>query len=167
MTKLDKVIGAALEDDKVVVPPEIAHSYRDAVEAGLAAGLTDELRDNAYLSQFKGGIPAFLDVDGVKITGDPLVPTLVKIIESLPIEDDPTSKENPRSKLQKFIEDFPKKQKEWKEYIEENPTLGKNGWLLTKELWKRALKDKTVEEQKKAMHDAVHDGTLSGFLART
>lgn len=167
MTKLDKVIGAALEDDKVVVPPEIAHSYRDAVEAGLAAGLTDELRDNAYLSQFKGGIPAFLDVDGVKITGDPLVPTLVKIIESLPIEDDPTSKENPRSKLQKFIEDFPKKQKEWKEYIEENQTLGKNGWLLTKELWKRALKDKTVEEQKKAMHDAVHDGTLSGFLART
>ena len=167
MTKLDKVLGAALEDENVVVPSEIANSYRDAVKAGLSAGLTDELRDNAYLSQFKGGIPAVLDSDGVKITTNPLIPTLDKIIETLPIEDDPKTKKNPRSKLQKFIDEFPIKQKEWKEYILENSNLGENGWLLTKELWKKAVQDNAVEEQKKGMYDAVHDGTLSGFITRT
>lgn len=123
---------------------------------------TDELAEQRFLDMY-GNVAPFDKADRIE---EPTIPSMDNVIAILGLTDDPKENKNPRTKEQKFIEDFPKKQAEWKKKIVKNPVYGERGWETVKEIWKQAEHQKMLSDIAKARYDAVHDGTLSGFITR-
>lgn len=123
---------------------------------------TDELAEQRFLDMY-GGMKPFDKADRIE---EPTIPSMDNVIAIIGLSDDPKENKNPRTKEQKFIEDFPKKQAEWKKKIVKNPVYGERGWETVKEIWKQAENQKMLSDIAKARYDAVNDGTLSGFITR-
>lgn len=123
---------------------------------------TDELAEQRFLDMY-GGMKPFDKADRIE---EPTIPSMDNVIAIIGLSDDPKENKNPRTKEQKFIEDFPKKQADWKKKIVKNPVYGERGWETVKEIWKQAENQKMLADIAKARYDAVNDGTLSGFITR-
>lgn len=123
---------------------------------------TDELAEQRFLDMY-GNVAPFDKAERIE---EPTIPSMDNVIAILGLSDDPKENKNPRTKEQKFIEDFPKKQADWKKKIVKNPVYGERGWETVKEIWKQAENQKMLSEIAKARYDAVHDGTLYGFITR-
>lgn len=123
---------------------------------------TDELAEQRFLDMY-GNVEPFDKADRIE---EPTIPSMDNVIAIIGLSDDPKENKNPRTKEQKFIEDFPKKQADWKKKIVKNPVYGERGWETVKEIWKQAENQKMLADIAKARYDAVNDGTLSGFITR-
>lgn len=123
---------------------------------------TDELAEQRFLEMY-GNVEPFDKADRIE---EPTIPSMDNVIAIIGLSDDPKENKNPRTKEQKFIEDFPKKQADWKKKIVKNPVYGERGWETVKEIWKQAENQKMLADIAKARYDAVNDGTLSGFITR-
>lgn len=143
--KLEKALSSG-----TVVPQELIDSAY-----GIKAA-TDELADRQFLEKY-GYLPLFNDLES-GITSPLLIPNLKNVITLLGIEDDSKETENPRTKVRKFLDDFPSKKDEWKKIIVNDKRLGDRGWETVKDVWKRAMLDdmnyKIAEERQKDIENA-------------
>ena len=143
--KLEKALS-----NGTVVPQELIDSAY-----GIKAA-TDELADRQFLEKY-GYLPLFNDLES-GITSPLLIPNLKNVITLLGIEDDSKETENPRTKVRKFLDDFPSKKDEWKKIIVNDKRLGDRGWETVKDVWKRAMLDdmnyKIAEERQKDIENA-------------
>ncbi len=100
-------------------------------------GLTEELYTNAVLDSLGGTYPWL--TQKLERSDEPTVPSYKSVIGVLGLEDE----EGGRTALQQFLEDFPKKQADWKKKaLKKDSTLGERGWNTVKEIWKQASLDK-------------------------
>lgn len=107
---------------------------------------TDELAADSLIVQFPN------QFEGVKAAGDkavlPDLSTAASIVGLVDVKGGPTKEEQ-------FIEQFPKKQKEWKDDIVADERLGKRGWESIYNTWKAAENSKMMrdidDERKKAV----------------
>ena len=107
---------------------------------------TDELAADSIIAQFPN------QFEGVKAAGHKAIIPDISVAASLvglnDIKDGPTKEEQ-------FIDQFPKKQKEWKDDIVADERLGKRGWKSIYETWKAASVSKMMrdidDERKKAV----------------
>lgn len=118
---------------------------------------TDELAEQRFLDMY-GNVAPFDKADRIE---EPTIPSMDNVIAILGLSDDPEDMDDPRTKEQKFIDDFPKNVAKWKKKITDNNVYGKNGWETVKEIWKQATRDKMqadiVKSRKEAMDDAPLD----------
>ena len=124
---------------------------------------TDELAEQRFLERY-GNIAPFDKADRIE---EPTIPSMENVIAILGLTDDPKEGKNARTKEQKFLDDFPKKQGEWKKKIEKNPVYGKRGWETVKKIWQQALEQQRLSDTAKGMYEAVNDGTIRGWVTRT
>lgn len=117
---------------------------------------TDELAEQRFLDMY-GNTAPFDKADRIE---EPTVPSMANVIGILGLEDDPKDMKDPRTKEQKFLDDFPKKLVEWKKKIVNNPVYGKNGWETVRELWRQATRDKMQADIVKARKEAMDDAPL-------
>lgn len=114
-------------------------------------GITEALREQAFLDSFGDDVPTYLEDAEVEAP----LPTFANILSKLKIENDDKNMKGGRSAIEKFIEDFPKKQKSWKKVIEGDTAFGERGWEFIKDAWKQATNDKMrsdiESERKKAL----------------
>ena len=129
-------ILAIREAQKYPISPE-ARAVFDT-----SKGLTEQLYTQDVLRNFGVQVPAWVSAELQPET--PTIPTMDVILDALKdhIKDDPKKAKGARTREQKFLEDFPKKQAEWKKAIVSNPQFGKRGWEFVKEAWKAASIDK-------------------------
>ena len=107
---------------------------------------TDELAADSIIAQYPN------QFEGVKAAGDkailPDLSTAASLVGLVDVKGGPTKEEQ-------FIEQFPKKQKEWRDDIVADERLGKRGWKSIYETWKAASVSKMMrdidEERKKAV----------------
>lgn len=107
---------------------------------------TDELAADSLIAQFPN------QFEGVKAAGNkavlPDLSTAASLVGLVDVKGGPTKEEQ-------FIEQFPKKQKEWKDDIVADERLGKRGWKSIYETWKAASVSKMMrdidDERKKAV----------------
>lgn len=135
---------------------------RDSLEK--MEGLTDELAEQRFLEKYGNRVP-FNRADPIE---NPTIPSMANIIAILGIEDDPENNpniKNPRTKEQKFLEDFPEKAAEWKKTIEKNKVYGKRGWETVKEIWRQAEHQKMLGDIVKARHDATYDSPYAYYAS--
>lgn len=107
---------------------------------------TDELAADSLIAQFPN------QFEGVKAAGDkavlPDLSTAASLVGLVDVKGGPTKEEQ-------FIEQFPKKQKEWKDDIVADERLSKRGWKSIYETWKAASVSKMMrdidDERKKAV----------------
>ena len=107
---------------------------------------TDELAADSLISQFPN------QFEGVKAAGNkavlPDLSTAASLVGLVDVKGGPTKEEQ-------FIEQFPKKQKEWKDDIVADERLGKRGWESIYNTWKAASVSKMMrdidDERKKAV----------------
>jgi len=157
--KIADIINARSQDHIV---PEHIRAARDTTQ-----GLTDELYTNNVIETLGGdeNLPNW--IEDVKSVKNPTIPVVGEIVKVLGLSDDEGAKQGKgRTAVDKFVKDFPKFQKEWKDAVEGDEKWGERGWKTVESVWKQALKDKAEEERKQAMHDAVHDGSVRGFITR-
>lgn len=113
--------------------------FPDSVVSDLnAQAITDEMAAKLFGEKY-GGMPFAENADEIE---DPTIPDVGSVASALGLQDDPKDVENPRTKEQKFVEDFPKKISKWKKKIVDNKTYGKLGWETVKEIWQTAMFDK-------------------------
>lgn len=117
---------------------------------------TDELAEQRFLGMY-GNVAPFDKADRIE---EPTIPSMDNIIGILGISDDPKEAKNPRTKEQKFIEDFPKKLNEWKKKIVKNPVYGELGWETVKDIWKQASNRKMLSDIANARKEAMDDAPL-------
>ena len=122
-------------------------------------GLTEELYTNAVLDSLGGTYPWL--TQKLERSDEPTVPSYKSVIGLLGLEDE----EGGRTALQQFLEDFPKKQAEWKrKALKKDTTLGEKGWNTVKEIWKDATLDKMnadiVTQRDNALHGKDEDGNI-------
>ena len=104
---------------------------------GNTPGLTEELYTNNVLDSLGNSYPWL--TQKLERADEPSIPDYNSVIGLLGIKDD----ENGRTALEKFVEDFPKKQTEWKKKaLKKDSTLGEKGWNTVKEIWKQTSLDK-------------------------
>lgn len=129
-------ILAIREAQKYPISPE-ARAVFDT-----SKGLTEQLYTQDVLRNFGAQAPAWVSAE--LQTETPTIPTMDVILDALKdhIKDDPKKAKGARTREQKFLEDFPKKQAEWKKAIVSNPQFGERGWEFVKEAWKTASIDK-------------------------
>lgn len=122
-------------------------------------GLTDELRE-ANIYDELGNTFRMQDAE---VSEEPAIPTLDVILSKLNVkaDNDPTGEKAAR----KFVEDFAKKQSQWKRTIERDPELGKRGWNTVVDLFKQTSNDLMNADIKKERYKAMHDGTVAGAIA--
>ena len=137
---------------RVGLPPQdSANVYALRSQLDTTKGITDALREKAFLDSFGDDVPVYLEDAEVEAP----LPTFATILSKLKIENDDKDMNGGRTAIEKFIEDFPKKQKTWKKTIEGDPSFGERGWEFVKDAWKQASKDKMradIEtERKKAL----------------
>ena len=142
----------------------------DVADTSRTPGLTEELFTNNVLDSLGNGYPAFTSL--LKKSKNPTIPTLENIFKVIDLSDDPEKvdgKENRNRKtaLEKFIENFPKDRGLYRELMLEDERFGEKGYNTLKDLWKKAVNDKMTEDIAKGRRDAVNDGSVSGFIART
>ena len=133
-------ILAIREAQKYPISPE-ARAVFDT-----SKGLTEQLYTQDVLRNFGEQVPAWVSAELQPET--PTIPTMDVILDALKdqIKDDPKKAKGARTREQKFLEDFPKKQAEWKKAIVSNPQFGERGWEFVKEAWKAASIDKMNAE---------------------
>lgn len=134
-------------------------------------GVTEQLFANNYLDSLGEGYPLLrneIKEAGYERVADPTIPTLDAILGALNLKDDEKGKPGKqRTAVQKFIEDFPAKQKEWKKKVSADPVFGERAWDLVTDTWRKTVHDDAVAQTRQGMEDAVNDGSVSGFIART
>lgn len=159
MAKISDIINARSQDNVI---PERVRAARDTT-----TGATDELYTNNVIEALGGDSNLPNWIKDVKTVKNPTIPVIGEIVKVIGLDDDEGAKQGKgRTAVDKFIEDFPKFQKDWKDAVEGDEKWGKRGWETVKSVWRQAVKDKAEEERKKAMYDAVNDGTVSGFITR-
>lgn len=131
------------------VPDSVISDYK-------AKALTDELAAKAFGDKYAGMSWA----EGADSIEDPTIPSMANVIGLLGLEDDPKDMKDPRTKEQKFIDDFPKNISKWKKKITDNKVYGKNGWETVKEIWKQATRDRMQADIAKARKEAMDDAPL-------
>lgn len=134
-------------------PQDSANVYALRRQLDTTDGITDALRDQAFLDSFGEDVPVYLEDAEVEAP----LPTFSTILSKLKIENDDKNMKGGRSAIEKFIEDFPKKQKAWKKVIENDPSFGERGWEFVKDAWKQASNDKM-----RADIESVRKKTLAG-----
>lgn len=129
-------ILAIREAQKYPISPE-ARAVFDT-----SRGLTEQLYTQDVLRNFGEQAPAWVSAELQPET--PTIPTMDVILDALKdqIKDDPKKAKGARTREQKFLEDFPKKQAEWKKAIVSNPQFGERGWEFVKDAWRAASIDK-------------------------
>lgn len=129
-------ILAIREAQKYPISPE-ARAVFDT-----SKGLTEQLYTQDVLRNFGAQAPAWVSAELQPEV--PTIPTMDVILDALKdhIKDDPKKAKGARTREQKFLEDFPKKQAEWKKAIVSNPQFGERGWEFVKDAWKAASIDK-------------------------
>lgn len=135
-------ILAIREAQKYPISPE-ARAVFDT-----SKGLTEQLYTQDVLRNFGAQAPAWVSAE--LQTETPTIPTMDVILDALKdhIKDDPKKAKGARTREQKFLEDFPKKQAEWKKAIVSNPQFGERGWEFVKEAWRTALHDKMLADMR-------------------
>lgn len=126
---------------------------------GTTPGLTEELYTNNVLDSLGNSYPWL--TQKLERADEPSIPDYSSVIGLLGIKDD----ENGRTALEKFVEDFPKKQAEWKKKaLKKDTTLGERGWETVKEIWRQANLDKMyadiVTQRDNALHGKDEDGNI-------
>lgn len=159
MSKTTDIINKALAEG-YVVPEEII-----AAADTSKPYMTDALADEAVFKQF-GQYPILSELKDPKATA----PTIYKILGAIGLDDDPEDMSGARTALQKFIEDYPKKRKEWEATLKDTEGWGNRGTKTMNEVWKKALHDKAVQDTQKARTAALDgDNALEnavGFASR-
>lgn len=113
--------------------------FPDSVVSDLnSKAITDEMAAKLFGEKY-GGMPFAENADEIE---DPTIPDVGSVASALGLQDDPKDVKNPRTKEQKFVEDFPKEISKWKKKIVENKTYGKLGWETVKKIWRTATLDK-------------------------
>lgn len=132
-------------------PQDSANVYALRSQLDTTNGITEALREKAFLDSFGDDVPVYLEDAEVEAP----LPTFSTILSKLKIENDDKNMKGGSSAIEKFIEDFPKKQKAWKKTIEGDPSFGERGWEFVKDAWKQASNDKMradiESERKKAL----------------
>lgn len=132
-------------------PQDSANVYALRSQLDTTNGITDDLREKAFLDSFGDDVPVYIEDAEVEAP----LPTFSTILSKLKIENDDKDMNGGRSAIEKFIDDFPKKQKAWKKTIESDPSFGERGWEFVKDAWRQASLDKMhadIEtERKKAL----------------
>lgn len=156
MASSKEILNTLLDNGSVVPQEWIDSAY------GMR-GLTDELAEKAFLDRY-GNIYPFVDADKILT---PTLPSVSNVVEMLGIQDEVKSKSNPnpRKKEQVFIEDFPKKVKDWKEKTLKNSVYGKKGWETVKKIWQQAAHEQMLSNIAKARKDAVNDGLYAWYAS--
>lgn len=129
-------------------PQDSANVYALRSQLDTTKGITDALREKAFLDSFGDDVPVYLEDAEVEAQ----LPTFSTILSKLKIENDDKNMKGGRSAIEKFIDDFPKKQKAWKKTIESDPAFGERGWEFVKDAWKQASNDKMradIENERK------------------
>ena len=166
----DKVKASELLKTREAQKYPISPAVHDVFDT--SRGLTEQLYTQDVLRNFGDQAPAWVSAELQPET--PTIPTMDVILDALKdqIKDDPKKAKGARTREQKFIEDFPKKQAEWKKAIVSNPQFGERGWEFVKEAWKAALRDET-EKKIKAERIATlrgergaGNGPLAGYLPK-
>lgn len=166
MAKISEVINARSMEDMDFDPKYF--TVRDTT-----GGLTDALYTNRVIDALGGvnDIPTWMTADGVVYEDRATVPSYKDIIAAIPdLKDDAGAKEGKkgaRTALQKFVEDFPKMQKQWKkDLLGKDQNLGERGWETVKEVWKKTVSDYYDAKAKSDRAKVVDDGTFSGLVTR-
>ena len=132
-------------------PQDSANVYALRSQLDTTKGITDAMREKAFLDSFGDDVPVYLEDAEVEAP----LPTFPTILSKLKIENDDKEMKGGRTAIEKFIEDFPKKQKAWKKTIEGDPAFGERGWEFVKDAWRQASLDKMnsdiESERKKAL----------------
>ena len=167
MSKFSEVINKRSLEDEDFDPKYF--TVRDTT-----GGLTDALYTNRGIDALGGvnAIPSWMSAEGVEYTDRATVPGYKDIISLIPdLKDDAGVKEGrkgARTALQKFVEDFPKMQNQWKkDLLAKDQSLGERGWETVKDVWKQTVADYYDAQAKKLREEAVDDGTVSGWVTRT
>lgn len=166
MAKFSEVINKRSLEDEDFDPKYF--TVRDTT-----GGLTDALYTNRGIDALGGvnAIPSWMSAEGVEYTDHATVPSYKDIIAAIPdLKDDAGAKEGKkgaRTALQKFVEDFPKMQGQWKkDLLGKDKNLGERGWDTVKEIWKQTVSDYYDEQAKKARAAVVDDGTATGLITK-
>lgn len=152
-------ILAIREAQKYPISPE-ARAVFDT-----SKGLTEQLYTQDVLRNFGEQAPAWVSAELQPET--PTIPTMDVILDALKdqIKDDPKKAKGARTREQKFLEDFPKKQAEWKKAIVSNPQFGERGWEFVKEAWKAASIDKMYADMAKERSATLRGEREEGWKA--
>lgn len=152
-------ILAIREAQKYPISPE-ARAVFDT-----SKGLTEQLYTQDVLRNFGEQVPAWVSAELQPET--PTIPTMDVILDALKdqIKDDPKKAKGARTREQKFLEDFPKKQAEWKKAIVSNPQFGERGWEFVKEAWKAASIDKMHSDMAKERTATLRGEREEGWKA--
>ena len=137
-----------------------ANVYALQSQLDTTRGITDALREQAFMDSFGEDVPTYLEEAEVVAP----LPTLKTIVGKLKLEDDSKDMKGGRTAIDKFIEDLPKKWnkrdknlggKTWKQAIEEDPSFGKNGVEYVMDAWKQANIDKMNSDIEQNRNEAL------------
>ena len=169
MAKISDIITARNYSDDDMDPKYL--DVRDTTQ-----GATDALYTNNVIQALGGNdsLPAWISAEGIEYEQEPTMPTLPMFFKILGLTDDPEkvngkTNKNRKTAYEKFINGYGNKdtRDSWHKKIAKIPELGENAWETLKGEWRSAVNDKMQQDIAKAKYEAVHDGTVSGFLART
>jgi hypothetical protein len=138
-------------------PQDSANVYALRSQLDTTKGITDAMREKAFLDSFGDDVPVYLEDAEVEAP----LPTFATILSKLKIENDDKDMKGGRSAIEKFIEDFPRKQKAWKKTIEGDPAFGERGWEFVKDAWKQASNDKMRADIKSGRKQALEGDDLA------
>lgn len=144
-------------------PQDSVNVYALRRQLDTTDGITDAMREKAFLDSFGDDVPTYLEDAEVEAP----LPTFSTILSKLKIENDDKNMKGGRTAIEKFIEDFPKKQKSWKKVIEGDPSFGERGWEFVKDAWKQASFDKMnvdIESKRKKALEGENDAEKYGML---
>lgn len=160
MANIRDIITARGEKDRDM--PEYFRTVRDTT-----GGATQERYTNNVID-ILGGIDNLPNwMENVEYAEEPILPSLDKFFTTAGITDDKAKNNGFKDAKDMFLNGYPKYRKVWEGKIKKDNVLGEEGVKTFNSLWKRALFDKAEEDTRKGRADAVNDGTVSGFLART
>jgi hypothetical protein len=157
MATVSEIIGGMIDRNEYV-PPRLIE-VRDSTP-----GLTEELYTNNVLDTLGDTYPRL--TGQLERSPDAAIPDYKSIIAMLPkkdvSDDDKKSMKNPRTALDKFVQDFPEKQGEWKKFMmKHSPAMGERGWETVKQVWRNTVHDyyaqKGAEER-----DRIMEGNAEG-----
>lgn len=138
-------------------PQDSANVYALRSQLDTTNGITDALREKAFLDSFGDDVPVYLEDAEVEAP----LPTFPTILSKLKIENDDKDMKGGRSAIEKFIEDFPKKRKAWKKTIENDPSFGERGWEFVKDAWRQASLDKMNADIESGRKQALEGDDLA------
>jgi hypothetical protein len=127
---------------------------------------TRERYNNAVIDALGGleNLPQW--IEGAEVYDNPALPSMKVFLDKLGIHDGDPKKPGSKTAIEKVIDGYKHNWKDWKKTIVNDNRLGERGWEFFKNLWKRAVADKAVQDTKKNRYDTIHDGSVAGFLAR-